>query len=296
MRLPYKCVQHERVPMAEIIASYLKSMQNYAPLSFEEEQKLAKRWQKKADAKALDKLMQSYMRLVVKVAASFKGYGLPLEELVQEGNIGLLTAINKFDTAKGFRLSTYAMWWIKASVQEYVLNNWSMIKIGTSGTQKKLFFNLRRLKNEVLGDTKLHLTPDAIAQIAKTLGVSPADVVTMDQRLRHGDESLNVSLGDDDDGSNEWQDFLVDKRPNQEDMLGRLQIARQNKHRLEEALGILSDRERSIFVARRLKEDADTRTLEDLSHDFGISRERVRQLEERAFAKVQEFMKAAVAG
>ena len=281
--------------MAELITTYLKSIHAYAPLSYEDEHALVTRWQKKADAKALDKLMQSYMRLVIKVAAGYKGYGLPLEELVQEGNIGLLTAINKFETSKGFRLSTYAMWWIKASVQEYILNNWSMIKIGTSGTQKKLFFNLRRLKNEVLGDTKLHLTTDAIASIAKTLGVSTNDVITMDQRLRHGDESLNVTLGDDDDGSNQWQDFLVDKRPTQEDTYSRLQIARQNKHRLEEALGILSDRERSIFVARRLKDDADTRTLEDLSHDYGISRERVRQLEERAFEKVQQFMRAAIA-
>ncbi|MFZ2587464.1 MAG: RNA polymerase factor sigma-32 [Alphaproteobacteria bacterium] len=281
--------------MAEIITGYLKTIHAYTPLTMEDEQALTHRWQQKADAKALDKLMQSYMRLVIKVAAGFKGYGLPLEELVQEGNIGLLTAINKFDTSKGFRLSTYAMWWIKASVQEYILNNWSMIKIGTSGTQKKLFFNLRRLKNEVLGDTKLHLTPDAIKSISKTLGVSEADVVTMDQRLRHGDESLNVTLGDDDDGSNEWQDFLVDKRPTAEDVYSRLQISRRNKQRLEAALGILSDRERSIFVARRLVEEANARTLEDLSHDYGISRERVRQLEERAFEKVQEFMKSAAA-
>jgi RNA polymerase sigma-32 factor len=237
--------------------------------------------------------MQSYVRLVIKVANGFKGYGLPLEELVQEGNIGLLTAINKFDTAKGFRLSTYAMWWIKANVQEYILNNWSMIKIGTSGTQKKLFFNLRRLKNQVLGDTKLHLSPDAVASIAATLGVSTNDVITMDQRLRHGDESLNVTLGDDDDGSNEWQDFLVDKRPSQEEIFSRVQIARHNKHKLQAALGILSDRERSILVARRLTDDTEIRTLDDLSHDYGISRERVRQLEERAFEKIQAFMVAA---
>lgn len=281
--------------MSEIIQDYLKNIQSHAPLSFDDEQALAIRWRDHRDRAALDRLMRSYLRLVVKVAMGFKGYGLPSDELVQEGNIGLLQAINRFEPEKGFRLSTYAMWWIKAQIQEYILNNWSMVKIGTSGNQKKLFFNLRRLKNEVLGDTTHHLTEESIARIAGVLGVSAADVVRMDQRLRHGDESLNVTLGDDDDGGSEWQDFLVEKRPNQEEMYGRMQLSRQNKRRLEEALGLLTDRERAIFVARRLREAAEAPTLEDLSRDFGISRERVRQLEERAFKKVQQHLVAAAA-
>ncbi|MCP5405473.1 MAG: RNA polymerase sigma factor RpoH [Pseudomonadaceae bacterium] len=281
--------------MSEIIQDYLKSIQTYAPLSFDDEQDLARRWKDHKDRAALNVLMQSYLRLVVKVAMGFKGYGLPADELIQEGNIGLLQAINRFDPDKGFRLSTYAMWWIKAQIQEYILNNWSMVKIGTSGTQKKLFFNLRRLKNQVLGDTATHLTEDSIKRIAAELDVNPAEVVRMDQRLRHGDESLNVQLGDDDEGGSEWQDFLVEKRPNQEEIYGRMQLSRQNKRRLEEALGLLSDRERAILIARRLRDAAETPTLEELSQDFGISRERVRQLEERAFKKVQEHMVAATA-
>lgn len=281
--------------MADITADYLKSIRNYAPLTFEDEQKLARLWAKKKDPRALDKLMQSYLRLVVKVALSFRGYGLPVEELIQEGNIGLMHAINRFEPDKGFRLSTYAMWWIKAQIQEYILNNWSMVKIGTSSTQKKLFFNLRRLRNQAVQGTKQHMSDDNVAAIAEKLGVSKADVITMDQRLRHGDESLNVTLGDDDgEGGNEWQDFLVEKRPNQEEVYGRLQISRENKRKLEEAIGLLNDREKAIFVARRLQEDSNTPTLEELSHNFGISRERVRQLEERAFKKVQQHLVAAM--
>lgn len=282
--------------MADITADYLKSIQTYTPLTFEEEQKLARAWAKKKDPRALDKLMQSYLRLVVKVALSFRGYGLPVEELIQEGNIGLMHAINRFEPDKGFRLSTYAMWWIKAQIQEYILNNWSMVKIGTSSTQKKLFFNLRRLRNQAVQGTKIHMDDKNVSDIAEKLGVSKADVITMDQRLRHGDESLNVTLGDDDgEGGNEWQDFLLEKRPNQEDVYGRVQLARENKRKLEEAIGLLNDRERAIFVARRLQEDSNTPTLEELSVNFGISRERVRQLEERAFKKVQQHLIAAAA-
>lgn len=280
--------------MADITPSYLKSIQTYAPLTFEDEQKLARAWAKKKDPRALDKLMQSYLRLVVKVALSFRGYGLPVEELIQEGNIGLMHAINRFEPDKGFRLSTYAMWWIKAQIQEYILNNWSMVKIGTSSTQKKLFFNLRRLRNQAVHGTKQHLDDSNVADIAAKLGVSKADVITMDQRLRHGDESLNVTLGDDDgEGGNEWQDFLVEKRPNQEEVYGRIQLSRENKRKLEEAIGLLNDRERAIFVARRLQDEGNTPTLEELSSNFGISRERVRQLEERAFKKVQQHLVAA---
>lgn len=275
--------------MAELVQDYIQSIQKYSPLTFEAEQMLAKKWRDHKDDKAFAQLMQSYLRLVVKVALGYRGYGLPLEELVQEGNIGLMQAINRFDPDRGFRLSTYAMWWIKAHVQEYILNNWSMVKIGTSSTQKKLFFNLRRLKAELLGEDGIHLNPAAVTRISKELGVSETDVVGMDQRLRHGDESLNRPLGGEDDGQ-EWQDFLVESRPSQEEVYSRKQIATQRKGMLMEALARLDDRERAIFVARHLTESESTPTLEQLSGQFGVSRERVRQLEERAYKKVQQHM------
>ncbi|MBI1309012.1 MAG: sigma-70 family RNA polymerase sigma factor [Proteobacteria bacterium] len=280
--------------MAELIQEYIQSIQKYEPLSFEAEQKLAKRWKAKKDEKAFATLMQSYLRLVVKVALSFRGYGLPVEELIQEGNIGLMQAIHRFEPERGFRLSTYAMWWIKASVQEYILNNWSMVKIGTSGTQKKLFFNLRRLKSEMLGENSVHLSPEAVAQIAKELDVHEADVVNMDQRLRHGDESLNKPMGQDGDASHEWMDFIPARQPNQEEVYSGKQIARQRHGKLLEAISGLDDRERAIFVARHLCESEETPTLEELSGQFGVSRERVRQLEERAFKKVQKHMQVGL--
>lgn len=280
--------------MAELVQDYIQSIQKFSALSFEAEQELAIRWRDHKDEKAFRILMQSYLRLVVKVALGYRGYGLPLEELVQEGNIGLMQAITRFEPQRGFRLSTYAMWWIKAHVQEYILNNWSMVKIGTSSTQKKLFFNLRRLKAELLGEEGIHLSPDAIARIAKELNVNASDVIGMDQRLRHGDESLNNPLGGDDDGNGqEWQDFLVETRPNQEEMYSRKQIAGQRKGALMDALAKLDERERAIFVARHLTESEVTPTLEELSGQFGVSRERVRQLEERAFKKVQASMQPA---
>lgn len=275
--------------MAELVQDYIQSIQKYSALSFEAEQELAVRWRDHKDEKAFRILMQSYLRLVVKVALGYRGYGLPLEELVQEGNIGLMQAITRFEPQRGFRLSTYAMWWIKAHVQEYILNNWSMVKIGTSSTQKKLFFNLRRLKAEMLGEEGVHLNPEALARIAKELNVNVADVIGMDQRLRHGDESLNNPLGGDEDGQ-QWQDFLVETRPNQEEMYSRKQIAGQRKGALMEALAKLDERERAIFVARHLTESEVTPTLEELSGQFGVSRERVRQLEERAYKKVQAFL------
>jgi RNA polymerase sigma-32 factor len=278
--------------MAELVQDYIQSIQKYSALTFEAEQALANRWRKNKDEAAFRQLMQSYLRLVVKVALGYRGYGLPIEELVQEGNIGLMQAITRFEPERGFRLSTYAMWWIKAHVQEYILNNWSMVKIGTSSTQKKLFFNLRRLKSEMLGEDGVHLTPDAVKRISVELGVSENDVIGMDQRLRHGDESLNKPLGAEEDAQ-EWQDFLVETRPNQEEMYGRKQIAGQRKGKLMEALASLDERERIIFVARHLTEDESTPTLEDLSGQFGVSRERVRQLEERAYNKVRKFMQTA---
>jgi RNA polymerase sigma-32 factor len=276
--------------MAELVSQYITQVQKYAPLTFEEEQLLARQWRDKHDQRACHKLMQSYLRLVVKVAMSFRGYGLPVEELIQEGNVGLMQAIARFEPDRGFRLSTYAMWWIKASIQEYILNNWSMVKIGTSGTQKKLFFNLRRLRSELMDEGSSQLTPDAIAKISKTLGVNQDDVILMDQRLRHGDESLNVSLNDEDD-VNEWQNFIPDTRASIEDRYGAMQVGKERHGQLTEALGTLDERERQIFVARRLTEDDKMPTLEDLSRIYGVSRERVRQLEDRAYRKVQKHIK-----
>ncbi len=279
--------------MAELVQDYIQSIQKYSALSFEAEQALALKWRDEKCEKAFRTLMQSYLRLVVKVALGYRGYGLPLEELVQEGNIGLMQAINRFEPERGFRLSTYAMWWIKAHVQEYILNNWSMVKIGTSSTQKKLFFNLRRMKAQLLGEEGIHLSPDAIKRIAKELNVNETDVIGMDQRLRHGDESLNNPLGGDEDAG-EWQDFLVETRPNQEEVYGRKQIAQQRKSALMDALSKLDERERAIFVARHLTESEVTPTLEELSGQFGVSRERVRQLEERAYKKVQATLTPAL--
>ncbi|HEX2859054.1 MAG TPA: RNA polymerase sigma factor RpoH [Alphaproteobacteria bacterium] len=275
--------------MAEVVSSYIQQVQKFAPLSFEEEQALARQWREKHDERACHKLMQSYLRLVVKVAMGFRGYGLPVEELIQEGNVGLMQAIARFEPDRGFRLSTYAMWWIKASIQEYILNNWSMVKIGTSGTQKKLFFNLRRLRSELMGEGSSHMTPEAIKKIAKELNVNENDVITMDQRLRHGDESLNISLNDDDD-VNEWQNFIPDTRASIEERYGAMQIGKERQNKLKEAIGILDDRERDIFIARRLTEEEKMPTLEDLSRIYGVSRERVRQLEERAYKKVQKHI------
>lgn len=275
--------------MAELLSDYLRATQRYATLSFEDEQALAHRWIAHKDEAAFTQLMHSYLRLVVKVALSFRGYGLPVEELIQEGNIGLMQAITRFDPTKGFRLSTYAMWWIKASVQEYILNNWSLVKIGTSSTQKKLFFNLRRLRAEVLSEDAVHLSPQHMADIAQKLGVSQTDVQGMDQRLRHGDESMNRPIGNDED-SGEWGDFLAETRPNQEDVYAHAQATRMKRGKLNEALKLLDDRERAIFVARRLTDEGHTPTLEELSQKYGVSRERVRQLEERAFKKVQKHV------
>lgn len=276
--------------MTDLLSHYLNTIGKFSSLSAAEEHALALRVQA-GDTKAFNTLMQSYLKLVVKVAAGFKGYGLPLEEMIQEGNIGLIQAIRRFDPARGLRLSTYAMFWIRASMQEYILNNWSMVKIGTSGIQKKLFFNLRRLKAEVLGENVAHLTPEAVARIAATLEVSTADVVLMDQRLRHGDESLNAPVGNDGDTTNEWQDFVADTRPNPEMLAMAKSSAKQRKARLNSALAVLNDRERQIFVARHLCEDEETPTLEALSGNYGVSRERVRQLEARAYQKVSAHLK-----
>ncbi len=281
----------------DALQSYLKQVRTYSTLTFEEEQRLAKLWRDKQDEKAFHSLMESYLRLVVKVALSFRGYGLPVEEMIQEGNIGLMQAIARFDPDKGFRLSTYAMWWIRAQVQEFVLNNWSMVKIGTSGVQKKLFFNLRKIRSQLEDmDGFEHLSPDAVTTIAKELNVKEKDVLDMEHRLRGQEMSLNVSAGgensQDEGNATDYLDQIVEERPNQEEAYSEIQQSRHRYSLLREALGELNDREREIFVRRRLNDSAEPSTLEVLSQQFKISRERVRQLENRAFEKVQTYMQA----
>lgn len=280
-----------------VLNSYMQSARQHKPLSFEEEQKLAHEWRDEGKLSSAHKLMHSYLRLVVKVATSFRGYGLPVDEMIQEGNIGLLQAIARFDPEKGFRLSTYALWWIRASMQEYILNNWSLVKIGTSSTQKKLFFNLRRLRAQALEMGAEHLDDKARKLIADELGVKESDVTNMDQRLHGtGDLSLNTTIGGgDDDTTTEWQDWLEDDRPSQEDAFVRRQEGVNRRKALVAALNELDERERAILVARRLREDENTPTLEDLSQEYGVSRERIRQLENRAFSKLQKHMTKSAA-
>lgn len=272
-----------------LLNQYMRQIQAFPPLSFEEEQTLAYRWVKMKDETAFHQLMQSYLRLVVKVAQNFRGYGLPMEEMVQEGNIGLMQAIARFEPDRGFRLSTYAMWWIRASVQEYILNNWSMVKIGTSSVQKKLFFNLRKLRAQLQEASQEHLSNETLELMAKELGVSINDVKNMEKRLGGMDQSLNAIVGDNEDGM-QWQDQLVSTTPSQEELLSDQQQDQVRRYHLQQALEQLDDRERMIFIARRLTEPEHVPTLEDLSQQLGVSRERVRQLEARAFKKIQNLM------
>lgn len=276
----------------DVLSNYFKQIQNFESLDFEQEQILAKRWVEKKDRAAFQKLMESYLRLVVKVALSFRGYGLPLDEMVQEGNIGLMQAIARFDPSKGFRLSTYSMWWIRAQMQEFVLNNWSLVKIGTTSSQKKLFFNLRRLRNQLNElEGSEQLSDESVAVIAEELGVKTDDVVAMNQRLS-GDTSIHNQVGDED--NSEWVDLIVEERPNQEEIYISKQLQRKRNESISDALKILDDRERSIFVARRLNEADKVPTLEELSQHMGISRERVRQLEVRAFDKVKKHLSVSM--
>lgn len=273
------------------LKQYIASIQKYETLSFEEEQELAKDWRDNKTAASAHKLINSHLRLVVKVALGFRGYGLPVSEIIQEGNIGLMQAIVRFDPERGFRLSTYAMWWIKASIQEYILHSWSLVKIGTTAAQKKLFFNLRKMRNQIQDVQTEQLTADQVTQIAEALNVKESEVIGMSQRLTSSDQSLNSFVSD--DVGSEWVDWLADDKPNQEEIFSKNEIYLQRHDALKSALEDLNEREREIFMRRRLKENGDT--LEVLSQRFGISRERVRQLEARAFAKVQKHMQAALA-
>jgi RNA polymerase sigma-32 factor len=270
---------------------YLEEIRRFPMLERQEEYMLAKRWREHGDRGAAHKLVTSHLRLVTKIARDYRGYGLPISEAISEGNVGLMQAVERFEPEKGFRLATYAMWWIKATIQEYILRSWSLVKMGTTANQKKLFFNLRKAKSKISALEEGDLRPDQVKLIAKRLGVTEQDVVDMNRRLG-GDVSLNAPIREDGD-SGEWQDWLVDEVSDQETRLMQDEEADNRKKALGDALSVLNERERRIFEARRLADDPIT--LEDLAAEFGVSRERVRQIEVRAFEKVQRAVKNRIA-
>ena len=275
------------------LARYLQEIRRFPMLEPEEEYMLAKRWREHEDAQAAHKLVTSHLRLVAKIAMGYRGYGLPVAELISEGNVGMMQAVKRFDPDKGFRLATYAMWWIRASIQEYILHSWSLVKLGTTAAQKKLFFNLRRAKAQLQVMDDRQFTPEKVRRIATDLGVPEQDVVQMNQRLAAPDHSLNAPLRGDGEGELEWQDWLVDETADQEVRLADEQEFGRRKAMMEEALKTLNERERQILVERRLTENP--ATLEDLSHRYNVSRERVRQIENRAFEKLQKAVRALTA-
>ncbi|MCV3735834.1 RNA polymerase sigma factor RpoH [Rhizobium sp. TRM96647] len=264
---------------------YLDEIRKFPMLEPQQEYMLAKRYQEHDDRGAAHQLVTSHLRLVAKIAMGYRGYGLPIGEVISEGNVGLMQAVKKFDPERGFRLATYAMWWIKASIQEYILRSWSLVKMGTTANQKRLFFNLRRMKGKIQAIEDGDLRPDQVAEIATKLKVSEEEVVSMNRRLS-GDASLNAPIKASEGDSGQWQDWLVDDRDSQEETLIEQDELDTRRAMLSRAMGVLNDRERRIFEARRLSEDPVT--LEELSTEFDISRERVRQIEVRAFEKVQE--------
>ncbi len=267
---------------------YLEEIRRFPMLEPQEEYMLAKRYAEHDDRDAAHKLVTSHLRLVAKIAMGYRGYGLPIGEVVSEGNVGLMQAVKRFDPERGFRLATYAMWWIKASIQEYILRSWSLVKMGTTANQKRLFFNLRKMKSRIQALDEGDLRPDQVQQIATQLGVTEEDVISMNRRLS-GDASLNAPIRATEGESGEWQDWLVDTSENQEDILVQQDELDQRRSMLHSAMGVLNERERRIFEARRLSEDP--LTLEALSGEFDISRERVRQIEVRAFEKVQKAVR-----
>jgi RNA polymerase sigma-32 factor len=272
------------------LVRYLEEIRKFPMLEPEEEFMLAKRWQEHGDTDAAHKLVTSHLRLVTRIAMGYRGYGLPIGEVISEGNVGLMQAVKRFEPDKGFRLATYAMWWIRASIQEYILRSWSLVKMGTTAAQKKLFFNLRRMKGQIKALEEGDLKPEQVKKIATTLGVPEDDVISMNRRLG-GDASLNAPVRTDMEGGGEWQDWLVDDAPDQEERLVESEELSQRKAYLAKAMDTLNERERRIFEARRLAEDP--ATLEDLSEEFGVSRERIRQIEVRAFEKVQAAVQKA---
>ena len=270
------------------LSRYLEEIRRFPMLEPEQEFMLAKRWQEQGDTEAAHQLVTSHLRLVAKIAMGYRGYGLPLNEIISEGNVGLMQAVKRFDPDRGFRLATYAMWWIRAAIQEYILHSWSLVKMGTTAAQKKLFFNLRKLKGQMQAIDEGDLAPETVKAIAERLDVTETEVVEMNRRLEGGDRSLNVPLRV--DGDTDWQDWLVDETASQET---RVVEADEFDHRmslLHRAMGVLNERERHILTERRLKEEPTT--LEELSGEYGISRERVRQIEVRAFEKLQRAIKS----
>jgi len=275
------------------LSAYLQEIRKFPMLDAEEEYMLAKSWTEHGDRRAAHKLVTSHLRLVAKIAMGYRGYGLPVADLVAEGNVGMMQAVKRFDPEKGFKLATYAMWWIRAAIQEYILRSWSLVKIGTTAAQKKLFFNLRRMKNKIMSHDELELKPDQVKQIADKLKVTEQDVTSMDGRLASHDHSLNAPLKADSEG--EWQDWLVDETPDQETLVAESEELTQRRDLLMSAMDALNDREKHILHERRLAEPP--KTLEELSQEFGVSRERIRQIEVRAFEKLQKAMrKAALEG
>ena len=268
------------------LSNYLARIKKFSMLSAEEEYMLAKSWRDRGNLKSAQKLITSHLRLVAKIAMGYRGYGLPVNEMISEGNIGLMQAVKKFEPEKGFKLATYAMWWIKASIQEYILRSWSLVKMGTTSAQKKLFFNLKKIKNQLSINNTNELKPEHIEEISKRLNVKKEEVISMNRRLLGKEKSLNDPIRDGD--SNEWQDWLVDDKIDQELKLSHQQEFNQRKKLMDDSMGILNPREKEILIARRLSEDVVT--LEDLSKKYKISRERIRQIETKAFEKLQKAM------
>jgi len=273
------------------LTRYLEEIRRFPMLEPQQEYMLAKSWREHGDRDAAHKLVTSHLRLVAKIAMGYRGYRLPISEVISEGNVGLMQAVKRFEPEKGFRLATYAMWWIKAAIQEYILRSWSLVKMGTTANQKKLFFNLRKAKSKISALEEGDLRPDQVKLIAKRLGVTEQDVIDMNRRLG-GDVSLNAPIRDDGD-SGEWQDWLADDSSDQESVLAEHEESDNRRKALGEALTVLNERERRIFEARRLADDP--MTLEDLAAEFGVSRERVRQIEVRAFEKVQKAVRSRIA-
>ena len=267
------------------LSAYLEQIKKFPMLDAEEEYMLAKNWRTTGNIKSAEKLVTSHLRLVAKIAMGYKGYGLPVNEMISEGNVGLMQAVKKFEPEKGFRLATYAMWWIKASIQEYILRSWSLVKIGTTAAQKKLFFNLKKLKNQIAPQSEGDLRNEHVSEIAKKLDVSKEEVVSMNRRLSGKEFSLNTQVGEDGD---EWQDWLVDKELDHDLKFAHHEEMKQRKDLLRDSIKVLNDREREILYSRRLNDNP--ATLEDLSKKYKISRERVRQIENKAFEKLQKHM------
>ncbi len=280
------------IPMAPEgnLSRYLQDIRKFPMLTPDEELSLAKRWKEAGDEPAAHKLVTSHLRLVAKIAMGYRGYGLPVGELISEGNVGMMQAVKRFDPERGFRLATYAMWWIRAAIQEYILHSWSLVKMGTTAAQKKLFFNLRRLKGQMAALEEGDLQPEQVAKIAHSLQVPEQDVISMNRRLASSDHSLNAPVRADSEG--EWQDWLVDDQETQEEELAEREDMSNRRQLLNHALKTLNDRERHILIERRLKDEATT--LEELSQQYSISRERVRQIEVRAFEKLQKSMKQQI--